>query len=345
MALRANRVVRIGGWVLAALLLAAIAYTLGSGGFGSSRNVATDGYQSSVPEAAPPTGAAGQFTDQDAAKTGDALSGVAPDESAVRSGGSVPGVESMIVRTAAVDMQVEKVATAITAIRAAAKRYDAQVEQLSVAGGEGGPRPLPEAQSAYPTPANATVVLRVPADKLEAISRDIAKLGIVVSQSSSADDVTQQYVDMAARLKNLKAEEARLRSFFDQANRVTDLLAIESELSRVRGEIESMQAQVDYLERQVARATLTVTLTEPGPVIQPAGLDWGFTEAIRRGIQGAATLVTTMLFMLIALSPLILLGLGAWLLVRWTVRRRRNRIAATDEPAVVDASDEEHAAP
>ena len=70
------------------------------------------------------------------------------------------------------------------------------------------------------------------------------KLGKVLSESSADDDVTQQHVDLKARLTNAKAEEARLRTFFDQAKSVTDMLAIERELARVRGDIESMTAQL-----------------------------------------------------------------------------------------------------
>ena len=145
----------------------------------------------------------------------------------------------------------------------------------------------------------------------------------MLSQSVSASDVTEQYVDLSARLKNLKAEEVRLRTFLNQTDKVSELLQVERELARVRGEIESTQAQVDYLERQAAKATLVISLSEPGPVVRPQGDDWGFTAAITRGVQAAATLLTTLVSGLIALAPLALLGMAIWLVVR-TIRKRRH---------------------
>lgn len=339
MALRLGRTARVIGWIVAALLLAAIAFAVGTGvpRFGVDL-ASVESSQPGVPEAGAPQRSHGSAAVMEGYST--FSKDAAASEEAAQGGGTV---EPMVVRTATLDMQVDELQPALAGVRSAARKYDATVEQLAVSGGDGGPKPLPSAEAAYPTPANGTVVLRVPATKLEALTREISELGVVISQSSSADDVTQQYVDMAARLKNLKAEEARLRSFFSRAVKVSDLLAIESELARVRGEIESMQAQVDYLERQVARATLTVTMTEPGPVIQPSGADWGFAEAVRRGIQGAAALVTTLITVVIALAPVLALALLAWLAIRWAVRRRRARRALNDEPVDADTTQESDA--
>jgi hypothetical protein len=178
--------------------------------------------------------------------------------------------------------------------------------------------------SSVPSPASATATLRVPAADLEALIADVSELGVVVTQTGSASDVTEQYIDLAARMKNLKAEEARLRSFFDRAEKVSELLAVETELARVRGDIEALQAQIDYLERQVAKATLTVSMSESGPIVRPESGDWGFVEAITLGIQAAARVLTTLITGLIAIAPLLLLaGLVVWI-VR-AVRKRRGK--------------------
>lgn len=343
MALRLNPAWRVVGWCVAALLVLVIGYLVVTGTTGSTgtNTVGRTGVPVAVaPEAPTPQGApdsTGQYSyaGRSDLKASDA---VQSEEGVTGAGTAQP----MVIRTAMLDMRVDEIEGSVKDVRAAAKRNQATIEQLTVTGGDTGPRPLEGAQSAYPTPANATITLRVPADRLDALSRDVASLGTVITQSSSSDDVTQQYVDMAARLKNLKAEEARLRSFFDRARKVSDLLAVERELSRVRGEIEAMQAQVDYLKRQVARATLTVTMTEPGPVIQPSGTDWGFIEAVRRGVQAAAALLTTLLTVLIAVAPLALLVAAVWLLIRWLVRRRRNKgVIRTNESASPADGDED----
>lgn len=236
---------------------------------------------------------------------------------------SLAPLEPMVVRTASVEIRVKAIDPAISRIRSAAKVNGADITDVSVQKGiDPGPIPL-GAEARVPSPSSATITLRVASDKLDALRADIEKVGTVLTQSTSSNDVTQQYVDMAARLKNLKAEEARLRGFFTRATKVSDLLEVEKELSRVRGEIESLQAQVDYLKRQVDKATLTVSLTEPGPVVQPSGTSWGFLEAVTRGIQGAVAVLTTLITGLIAVAPVVVLLALAWLVIR-AVRRRRS---------------------
>jgi len=154
---------------------------------------------------------------------------------------------------------------------------------------------------------------------------EVSKLGTVRSQSESSDDVTQEHVDLSARLENLRAEEARLREFFDAAKSVEDMLSIERELARVRGEIESLDAQVSYLERQAAMATVTIELTEPASIVRPGGDDWGFRDAITAGIRGAAQVLKVLIVVSITVAPYALVGLLAFFGIRALVRARRRR--------------------
>jgi hypothetical protein len=151
----------------------------------------------------------------------------------------------------------------------------------------------------------------------------IAGLGRLVSQSANESDVTQQHIDMVARLANLRAEETRLRALMNRAGTVSDLLSVERELSRVRGDIESMQAQLSYLEGQAALATLTISLDQPGPVVRPSAGGWGLVAAVTSGVQAAAALVRELITAIIALSPLLAIGAILWWLLAMRVRRRR----------------------
>lgn len=243
--------------------------------------------------------------------------------------GNAPVAESMVVRTAAIELQVRDIDKGVARIRALAAAHGAQIEQLSVSGGIGQPIPLAEGSvSTVPSPASAQIVLRVPAEKLDAAQRAAATVGTVLSQSSSQSDVTQQHIDLSARLDNLKAEEQRLRTFFDRATKVAEMLQIETELSRVRGEIESMQAQVDYLERQAAMSTLTIALTEPAPITSVGASGWGLGAALHTGV-----LVTAALFRAAITAAVPLLAVGVPLLIVVlivrAVLRRRSRAHAT----------------
>jgi ABC-type multidrug transport system fused ATPase/permease subunit len=167
--------------------------------------------------------------------------------------------------------------------------------------------------------------LRIPARNLADVQNKTAGLGKLISQSSDESDVTQQHIDMSARLENLRAEETRLRALLDRAGKVTDLLAVERELSRVRGDIESMQAQLSYLENQAAMATLTLSLDQPGPVVRPSAGGWGLVDSVTTGIQAAAALIRELITAIIALSPLIVIGVLIWWLARRRMLRRRTQ--------------------
>lgn len=273
-----------------------------------------------------------QATDSDARESAysgtenDAAAPVPPLAPEAGAGDGASAAKPMIARNATIDLRVDDVDDAIDRVRESAKKHDADISELWVSGGDAVERPIPTdyLSTSEIYPASASVTLRVPAEKLDALSADLGKLGTVISQSSSASDVTQPYLDVAARLRNLKAEESRLVSFLGRTTKVSELLEVERELSRVRGEIEAMQSQVDYFERQVERATLTVSLSEPGPIVRPGGSNWGFLDAVTAGFQGAAAVLRFLITGLIALVPLFVIALVVWLVVR-ILRRRKPR--------------------
>ena len=153
-------------------------------------------------------------------------------------------------------------------------------------------------------------------------------------QTSAQSDVTAQHVDMAARLRNLRAEEARLRTLFSKAGDVSDLLEVEQELSSVRGDIESSQAQLAYLDQQVSLSTLAISLSQPGPIVRPAfGASWGIADAITQGVQSAVAVVRALIIGSITLAPLAALILLAWGIARLVRRLRAKRIPADDDGA------------
>jgi hypothetical protein len=108
---------------------------------------------------------------------------------------------------------------------------------------------------------NAT--LRVPADQLEATIADLRNLGRVDSESQSGQEVTEQYVDLEARLENARNTEQRLTDLLrSRTGKLSDVLAVETEISRVRGEIELMEAERKSLSTQVDFATINANVRE-----------------------------------------------------------------------------------
>lgn len=252
-----------------------------------------------------------------------AAGGSAPDQDKSYPQAPQDQTERMVILTQTLRLKVDDTAATIAAVREVADKHSAIVANM---------RKASEGEWVYDSPAGSYTPLRgwltvrVPVDGVKAFVDEVSGLGEVVYQAETSDDVTQDHVDLSARLENLRAQETRLRELVAQAANVEETLAVEQELWRVRGEIESLDAQVKYLERQAAMATITVELAEEGPVVQ----NWGFVEALKDGIRAAAAVLAFTISFTIATSPLWILGLVIFFLVR---RARRNR-ASTRPPKV-----------
>lgn len=197
---------------------------------------------------------------------------------------------------------------------------------------------------------SVTMTLRVPATGLTRLMIDIKEsVNTVVSESQGSQDVTEQYVDLEARLTNLEALEVELRALLADVRQQPEadpekLLRVYNEIASVRGQIEQIQGQLNYLDDVVELATLQVGLT-PTPTVVPIVEDtWQPVEAARDalrnlvvGFQGVADAVIQ--FVLYVL-PMFLLTLGLPLLVGIVVYRqwRKRRPPATPSaPATTEA--------
>ncbi|MGI5951429.1 MAG: DUF4349 domain-containing protein [Brooklawnia sp.] len=250
-----------------------------------------------------------------------------PGEAAPADGGSVPqapveDTDRMIIRTQTLRLQVGSTEDAMGSLRDLAEQHSATVENMQLATDDGWVHDSPGSNAAL----HGWATVRVPVAGISAFTEDVAELGKVVYQAETADDVTQQHIDLSARLENLRAHEERLRDLIAEAANVEETLAVEQELWRVRGEIESLDAQVTWLERQSEMATVTVEFTEPGPVVS----NWGFLDAVRNGISSAVALLASLVTFVIASSPIWLLGIAGYFIARGVRRRRRE---ARGEPA------------
>lgn len=117
---------------------------------------------------------------------------------------------------------------------------------------------------------SVTLTLRVPMAGFSNTVSSLAALGTVTRRNVSSQDVTEEFVDTDARLKNMVALRDRLRELLVKATEVKDLLAIETELGRIQGEIESMEARLRTLKGQVDLAEIDITFTRR-PVLGPLG--------------------------------------------------------------------------
>jgi Domain of unknown function (DUF4349) len=185
----------------------------------------------------------------------------------------------------------------------------------------------------------ATLTIRVPVARFEEARTSIRGLSMrVEAEKVEAQDVTRQYVDQDATLRNLRAEEAQYLSILKQASTVKDLLAVSEKLSEVRGQIEQQQAEFNALTRQVETASIVIELRTESKS-QVAGLNWRplyqLKIALRDGLESVASYAIAMITILFYL-PAVLLWTGtilaAFLLVAKMVPWLKRRCSAWKPP-------------
>lgn len=151
---------------------------------------------------------------------------------------------------------------------------------------------------------SGTLVIRVPSDRFEEFVNEVKDLGEVRSESISGQDVTQEFVDLEARLRNLRAQEAVLLRLFDKATTVAATIRVQSELGRVQLESEQLRGRLRYLEDQTSLATLSVSVAEKGAAPATRGT---LTKAWDRALEGALGVVAAVIVGAGTLLPVLLL--------------------------------------
>lgn len=179
---------------------------------------------------------------------------------------------------------------------------------------------------------NATLTIRVPVARFAEVGVEIRKLGLrVEGEQMEAEDVTRQYVDQQARLRNLHAQEAQYLAILKQARSVKDILDVSEKLNGVRGEIEQQQAEFDALSKQVETVAMTVSLHSEAEA-SVFGLHWRPLYELKlagmQGLEGLADYASAM-FSLVFYLPAILLWLAtilAGVALGWKLLRLGARV-------------------
>jgi len=119
--------------------------------------------------------------------------------------------------------------------------------------------------------SSANLDIKVASEELDAALEELASLGRVESRSVSGRDITEEYADVDARLGAMRATRDRLRTLYERANTVEEVIAVERELGRVQSELESLEARMRVLAQQRDLADIDVTITRER-VLGPLGL-------------------------------------------------------------------------
>ena len=169
---------------------------------------------------------------------------------------------------------------------------------------------------------SAVVVLRIPVDRFETAVDAITELGVLVHEETSTEDVTTKVADIDARVESAQRSIDQLRLLFSRANKLGDVIRLESELSQRQADLESLQAQQRSLARQTALSTIHVSITRPEDTPKPAddGDQAGFVDGIKSGWSGLVTFVQGTAHVVGLVLPLgtlaLIVAVPIWLVVR-----------------------------
>jgi len=132
---------------------------------------------------------------------------------------------------------------------------------------------------------SGSITVKVPVGKFEETLTEIKKVATqVVSESTTGQDVTEQYSDLQAQLKNKKAEEQSFVKILDRAGEIDDVLAVTRQIARVRGEIERLEGRIRFMDSQTDMSTITVSLSEDIE-IAPVQNDWRPWQVVKKSFS------------------------------------------------------------
>jgi len=225
----------------------------------------------------------------------------------------------MIARTASLSIMVKDFAASRLSLDSILVRHHGHTAQLNASTSENAQRSI-------------TASLRVPANELTATLAELKSLGHVETESQSGEEVTQQHADLVARLKNSRETEQRLQAILLQrTGKIADVLAVEQEIARVRGEIEQMEAEQNSIEHRVNFATIELQISEE----YKAQLNNSSPSASTRihnslvaGYKGAAETLLGFVLFFAESGPTLLIWLVIILIPALLLVRRFRRAAA-----------------
>jgi hypothetical protein len=247
------------------------------------------------------------------AVAGDATGAEKALPSAQRNVSGVPEIGPQIVQTSSVRLSVQR------------DRFDETVDEArSIAAGLGGFVVSSSAsQGSSQRLVRGTLVLRIPARSYAEAMKALASLGRVESRRENGQDVSQEYVDLRARIRQLQAVESQLLELLDRANTVGAALAVQQQLSQVQLDLEQARGRVQYLDDQVAFSTISLDLHERVlPVPKSGGGRFGILDAWSKAASGFLAVLGWTFVVLATAAPLVLILAVALFLARVAFHKR-----------------------
>ena len=225
----------------------------------------------------------------------------------------------LIVRQAKISILVNDVPASATAVQDMASRFGGYVVNTNRT--YAGDQPM------------ATVTIRVLAARFDEAMAEIRKMAVrPPTENMNAQDVTEEYSDLQAQLRNAEATEKQYLALLARAQTVEDTLKVQQQLSNIRGQIERLKGRIQFLERTTATSLIAVDIraaASAAPIVEPGWLPVETLKSALRGLVQTAQVLANIAIWLAIFSPL---WVSVTVLVVWLVRRRRRRAKSAGAP-------------
>lgn len=231
-------------------------------------------------------------------------SGLAPASKSVSSPSS--SVDKKIIKTGSLNLKVEKAEAVAESISNIARLNKGEVASSNFSQSSRG------IKSGY-------IIIRVPFQNFDAAFNEIKKTATqILNESTNAQDITAEYIDLEARLKNKRAEEQSFVALLNRSGKIEEVLSVTRETARVRGEIEQLEGQLRYLSSQTDMSTITINLSEDVE-ITPVSQDWRPWQVVKTSVKqlitGGQNFIDGLIRFLVVTLPMLLI----YILVVWVI--------------------------
>jgi len=218
-----------------------------------------------------------------------------------------PGIDTKIIKTADITLEVRDVLGAVDALKAVATAQGGYLSSTNI-------------QNNYNNQLTGTVTIRIPEAGFDNAIAGTKALGTVRSISTSGQDVTEEYVDLQAQKTSYTNQLAQYNAIMKQSTTVEDIIKVQEQIGQVQTQLDQLNGRLNYLNNRIDLATITVYLQEPEPVGGQTGHD--FVATLNDGISGFFGMIDAIIIVLLTILPLIIIAAAGYGIYRWKKNKK-----------------------
>jgi hypothetical protein len=292
--------------ILSILLLAVLVFSIGCASTNSSvatRDMMDEGFLPPAPSSAP--------GEPSPIFMGGSAESPKYNQLSINDGTMTVDIERKIIKTGYLTLVVKDVEQSLDEIAAIANKLGGFVVNSSKSGNEDSVR--------------GNMSIRIPAEKYDEAIIELRAIAVQVpDESTDSQDVTEEYIDLTARLSTLEATEAQYLELLKKAETVEDILNVQQALSNIRQEIESLKGRIQYIERTTDMSLININIREEA-TFQEKGWEAGdiFKSAVRALVSIGQFLGSAIIYIVVILAIPAIIGIAIWQIVVAVKRKKK----------------------